>query len=56
MRIPAEGEWTGEVRLLGSVFARLAKSLPEEDPLPLRVEDGRLFVSRLSIPCELRSQ
>ena len=52
--IPADGDWTGEVRLRGAILERLAKSLPDEDPLPIRVEQGRFYVARLSIPCEHR--
>ncbi len=53
-QLPASGDWPSEVRLLGVHLERLARSLPEEDPLPLRVEGKRLFVARFSIPCECR--
>ena len=53
-QLPASGDWPSEVRLLGVHLERLARSLPEEDPLPLKVEGKRLFVARFSIPCECR--
>lgn len=53
-RIPAQGNWPSEVRLPGDVLAKLARSLPEEDPLSLRVEGKRFFAARFSIPCEWR--
>ena len=53
-QLPASGDWPSEVRLLGVHLERLARSLPEEDPLSLKVEGKRLFVARFSIPCECR--
>lgn len=53
-QIPASGDWPSEVRLPGEHLERLARSLPEEDPLPLKVEGERLFVARFAIPCEWR--
>lgn len=49
--VTGEGEWPTEVRLPGEILARLASSLPDEDPLTLRVSDGRMHLERLSIPC-----
>ncbi len=53
-QIPASGDWPSEVRLPGENLELLARSLPEEDPLPLKVEGERLFVASFSIPCEWR--
>jgi hypothetical protein len=36
--LPAEGDWPGEVRLAGGALERLARVLPKEDPLMMRVE------------------
>jgi hypothetical protein len=52
--IPAAGDWPTEVRLPGDALERLAKSLPEDDPLPLKIEGERLFAANFSIPCEWR--
>jgi len=53
--LPADGNWPGEARLAGSAMERLAKVLPKEDPLVLRVEGDRFFVARFSVPCERRA-
>lgn len=52
--IPAAGDWPTEVRLPGDALERLAKSLPEDNPLPLKIEGERLFAANFSIPCEWR--
>ncbi len=53
-QIPAVGKWPKEVRLPGDALERLAKVLPDEDPLPLRIVGGRFFAARFSIACEIR--
>lgn len=53
-QLPASGDWPSEVRLPGERLESLARSLPEEDPLPLKVEGERLYVARFAIPCEWR--
>ena len=54
VQVAASGDWPSELRLPGMHLERLAKSLPEDDPLPLKVEGERLFVASFSIPCEWR--
>ena len=54
-QLAAAGDWPSEVRLPGDVLERLATSLPEENPLQLKVEGDRLIVARFSIPCEWRT-
>jgi len=53
-QVPASGDWPSEVRLSGQSLERLAKALPDDDPLPLKVEGERLFIARFSVPCEWR--
>jgi hypothetical protein len=53
-QVDAHGDWPTEVRLPGDALERLAKSLPENDPLPLKVEGERFFAANFSIPCEWR--
>jgi hypothetical protein len=53
--LPAEGDWPGEVRLTGGAVERLARVLPKEDPLMLRVEGDRFSAARFSVPCERRA-
>lgn len=54
-RLPASGgAWPREVRLPGDALDRLAKVLPAEDPLHLRINGGRFWAARFSIPCECR--
>ena len=52
--VAAAGDWPTEVRLPGAALERLAKALPKDDPLPLKIEGKRLFAANFSIPCELR--
>lgn len=54
-RVAAAGHWPGELRAPGGALERLARSLPDENPLELGVEGGRLHVARFSIPCEVRN-
>jgi hypothetical protein len=42
------------VRLPGDALERLARSLPSDDPLPLKIEGERLFAANFSIPCKWR--
>ena len=51
---PAEGQWPGEARVAGNLVFGLAKTLPAADPLPIRCENGRIFIDRFSAPCEWR--
>jgi hypothetical protein len=53
-QVAATGDWPSELRLPGVLLERLAKSLPENDPLPLKVEGERFSVAGFSIPCEWR--
>ena len=53
-QIPATGEWPSEVRLPGGALERLAKALPDDNPLHLKVEGERLFMARFSVSCEVR--
>ena len=41
-QVDANGDWPTEVRLPGDALERLAKSLPENDPLPLKIEGEHL--------------
>jgi hypothetical protein len=52
--VSATGDWPSEVRLQRETLKHLAKSLPEQDPLPLKIEGERMLVARFSIPCEWR--
>jgi len=52
--IAAAGDWPTEVRLPGDALERLAKALPDNDPLPLKIEGERFFAANFSIPCEWR--
>lgn len=54
-QVAATGDWPNEVRLPGGTLERLAKSLPEDNPLDLKVEGERLLAARFSIPCEWRT-
>lgn len=54
VQVAATGDWPNEVRLPGTQLERLAKVLPGDDPLPIKVEGDRLFVANFSIPCEWR--
>ncbi|MGE5488418.1 MAG: hypothetical protein ACM3ZB_11445 [bacterium] len=53
-QISAVGTWPKEVRLRGDALERLAKVLPNEDPLHLRLVGDRFFAARFSIACEVR--
>src|SRR5436309_471783 len=53
VRASAEGSMPGHVRITGLSVLSLAKALPADDPLPIRIEGGRLFISSFSLPCEL---
>jgi len=53
-RLPAEGTWPSEARIPGIALERLARALPDEDPLPLQIQGERLHVARFSIPCTWR--
>ena len=49
--IPATGNWSGGVTVAGKSFFNLWREMPVEDPIPLRVEQDRLFLGSLSITC-----
>lgn len=51
-QVPATGDWPTEVRIPGQYLETLRKALPEDDPLPLRVDGERLFLGRFGVPCE----
>ena len=53
--VPAAGQWEGEVRAPGSFMVRLAKALPPSDPMPVRVEQGRLHFAGLSVGCTVQA-
>lgn len=54
VQVAATGDWPSELRLPGKYLERLAKVLPDDDTLPIKVEGERLFVASFSIPCEWR--
>jgi hypothetical protein len=47
----AEGDWPGEARMPAKVFLQLSTVLPQGDPLPLSVEDGRLYIGITGFTC-----
>lgn len=47
----AKGIWPGQARVASSYILHIAKSLPATDPLPLRVEEGRMHIANYSVPC-----
>jgi hypothetical protein len=49
--VPADGEWSGEVRVPGSFFVSFAKTLPDVDPLPVQVRGDRFYLAGLSVRC-----
>jgi hypothetical protein len=53
IKASAEGDLPGFVRIGGLAVLSLTEALPPDDPLPIRVEGGRLFISKLSLPCEV---
>jgi len=53
-QVAATGDWPTEVRLPGDALERLARALPDDDPLLLKIEGERLFAGTFSIPCEWR--
>jgi hypothetical protein len=55
MRVPAEGTWLGAVKTGGREVLRLSQQVPEEDPLPLLVKNGRLYFSGFSLPCTVEA-
>jgi hypothetical protein len=54
-RVPAVGTWPSEVRLAGETIGHLARSVPDDDPLPVTVKGDRIYLARFSIPCKWRS-
>src|SRR5688572_25366925 len=53
VRASAEGDLQGSVRIPGLSVLSLPKILPTDDPLPIRLEGERIFISSFSLPCEL---
>jgi hypothetical protein len=49
----AAGNWPAPIFVGALWVRRLAKTLPEDDPLILRVEHGRIYLDRYSEPCAL---
>jgi hypothetical protein len=49
-RMPAQGNWPQPVWVSASWLRTLAKSLPDADPLTLRLHDGRLYAGNYSRP------
>jgi hypothetical protein len=47
----ANGRWPGEARLPGAFLLGAAKLLPADDPVPIRVEAGHLYIARSSVKC-----
>ena len=50
--VSAQGEWPGTAKV-GAIFLfKVVSPPPEGDPITLRVDDKRLYVERISTPCE----
>ena len=47
----AWGRWSGMGRAPGLVFTNLDRSLPDNDPMPVRIVNGRIKIGRSSFPC-----
>lgn len=52
MMVPAKGRWTGRARISGAVIFRLSRLLPSNDRLPIRIEEGTLYIGRTALPCD----
>jgi hypothetical protein len=50
-KTPARGTWPLTIIVGRSWVRRLAKNMPADDPVRLRVEEGRLYANRYSEPC-----
>ena len=50
-KVPAEGAWSGQVRIPCAAVRAFSQALPEDDPLHLRLAEERFFVAGLSVPC-----
>lgn len=48
---PAEGTWPGTVRIPGQFLLLLSRAVPTDDPVPVSVREGRLWIARLSVAC-----
>jgi hypothetical protein len=49
----ASGNWPAPIFIGASWVRRLARTLPDDDPIVLRVEQGRIYLDRYSEPCAL---
>ena len=55
-RVPAVGEWPPEVRVPGGFLKQLVTRVPDIDPLPISVKDGRFYLARFAVRCTTRSR
>ena len=51
-QVAATGCWPGEAQVSNIFVFALAKNAPAIDPIPFRVEAGRLHVASISFPCK----
>lgn len=51
VKIPAEGEWPGEAAVQDMFLLGLARYCPQDDPVPITVQDERLYISGASSLC-----
>ena len=49
--VPAGGAWPGTVRVSGQFLLLLSKAVPSDDPVPVSVQEGRLRIAGMSVPC-----
>lgn len=52
----AAGRWNGVARLSGVALANFDRSLPECDPVPVRVVGGHVKIGPVGLPCHWQSQ
>jgi hypothetical protein len=50
-RIAGQGHWPGTARVAAKYFIPLIKLPPNEEPITLRVKDGKLRIETYSISC-----
>lgn len=51
VEVPAEGNWTGQARIQSSALITISKQMPTDDPISIRVEANRLYISRFATLC-----